>query len=386
MINRKDLIITLVVYKLFLTAVFIPLAYKLVPFYYDSYKQNTEFSEDRAFNASSPYKTWDSYNFLYIAKKGYENGRSKFNVLFPLYPILIKVLTPLFRGNAVACGILLSNIFSLVAILYFFYFARRYFNETIAVAGFIFLLAFPASFYFSLIYSEPLFFMLIMMFFYYAYSKRYLLAAISAFFLPLTRLVGISAIILFAVIYFENLRKDKDDAQLLKKIRPDALYLLFPAAGFAVLLIFFYLATGNAFEWLDSQRMYIAGHSVANTLNPLKTLYSNFFKTSFTLHGYTDSLIDRAAFILFTSALFFIFRQQRFSLFLYSFFAGFLPGVSSNLMSYLRYICVAFPIFYFLGINFNFEKKKLSFCLLLIIFALMQGLFLARHVNYFWVG
>ncbi|MBU4313094.1 MAG: glycosyltransferase family 39 protein [Candidatus Omnitrophica bacterium] len=388
MLNKRNLIILLVAYKLFLLGLFIPLAYNLAPFYEASYQENTVFSDDELLNTRSPYKTWDSYNFLYIAKKGYSEGHNKFNVLFPLFPVLIKFFLPIFNGNAVACGILLSNIFSLIGMLYFYYLARRYFNQAIALASLFMLLAFPTSFYLSIIYSESLFFMLVMMFFYYAFDRKYLPAAISAFFLPLTRLTGISIALLFLVIYFENLKQDYNIKlpALFKKIKIDALYLLFPVFGFIALLVFFYFTTGNAFEWLDSQKIYIARHSVGNILNPITTLYNNFFRTRLVLHGYTNSIIDRTVFILFVSSLFFIFRQQRFSLFLYAFLTGLLPGISGNMMSYTRYLSMVFPLYYFLGINFNIEKKRTVFFLLLMVFLLIQGVFLARHINYYWVG
>jgi len=377
MLNKRNLIIFLVVYKLFLLTIFIPLAYEMMPFYEDSYQENTVLSDDEVLNSRSPFKTWDSYNFLYIAKNGYAEGPNKFNVLFPLFPVLIKIFLPIFKGNAVLCGILLSNIFSLIGMMYFYYFVARHFNFNVAMASLLALLAFPTSFYLSIIYSEALFFMLIVMFFYYAFERRYLPAALCALFLPLTRLTGLSVAIVFAAIYFE-------DNKL--KIKPNILYLLFPVFGFMGLLAFFYFTTGNAFEWLDSQRIYIAKHSVSNLLNPLVTLYNNFFKTDFTLHGYTSSIIDRFAFLLFTVVLFFTFRKQRLSLFLYAFLVGFLPALTSNMMSYLRYLSIAFPIYLFLGMNFNMERRRLAFYSLLIVSLLIQGFFITRHVNYFWVG
>lgn len=377
MLNKRNLIVFLVVYKLFLLAIFIPLAYEAMPFYEASYQENTAFSDDEALNSRSPFKTWDSYNFLYIAKNGYTEGQNKFNVLFPLFPVLIKTFLPIFKGDIVLCGIFLSNIFSLIGMMYFYYFVARHFNLNVALASLLALLAFPTSFYLSIIYSEALFFMLIAMFFYYAFERRYFPAALCALFLPLTRLTGLSVAIIFAVIYFE-------DNKL--KIKPDILHLLFPVFGFMGLLAFFYFTTGNAFEWLDSQKIYIAKHSVSNLLNPLTTLYNNFFKTDFTLHGYTTSMIDRSAFLLFTVTLFFIFKKQRFSLFLYAFLVGFLPALTSNMMSYMRYLSIAFPMYIFLGMNFNIEKRQKAFFLLLIVFLMLQGFFVARHVNYFWVG
>ncbi|MBU4342849.1 MAG: hypothetical protein KKG21_02445 [Candidatus Omnitrophica bacterium] len=380
MLNKRNLIIFLVVYKLFLLAIFIPLAYEMMPFYEASYRENTVFSDEKALNAPSPYKTWDSYNFLYLAKNGYSEGHTKFNVLFPLFPILIKIFLPVFNGNAVVCGILLSSIFSIIGMVYFYYFACKVFNPTVAIGSLLILLAFPTAFYLSIIYSEALFFMLIMIFFYCAFNGKYLPAALCAFFLPLTRLTGVSVALVFAIIYFENMKRDS------KKIGLDILYLLSPVLGFVALLAFFYFATGNAFEWLDSQGIYIARHNIANVLNPITTLSNNFFKTEFTLHGYTSSIIDRVTFLLFIPALFFIFKQQRFSLFLYAFLTGFLPGISSNMMSYTRYLVIVFPLYYLLGMNFNIKKRMATFHLLLIIFLLIQGLFLSRHVNYFWVG
>ncbi|MDP8229903.1 MAG: hypothetical protein P9L93_02240 [Candidatus Gorgyraea atricola] len=377
MLNKRNLIIFLVVYKLFLLTIFIPLAYEMMPFYEASYQENTVLSDDEALNSRSPFKTWDSYNFLYIAKNGYTEGHNKFNVLFPLFPVLIKIFLPVFKGDAVMCGILLSSIFSLIGMMYFYYFACRHFSLAVAKASLLILLAFPTAFYFSIIYSEALFFMLIMMFFYYAFAKKYLPAALCALFLPLTRLTGLSIALVFVVIYFENNKT---------KIRPNILYLLSPVLGFMALLAFFHFTTGNAFEWLDSQRIYIARHSVSNLLNPLVTLYNNFFKTDFTLHGYTTSIVDRIAFLLFTAVLFFTFKKQRFSLFLYAFLVGFLPALTSNMMSYMRYLSIAFPVYLFLGMNFNIEKRQKRFFLLLVTFFLLQGFFIARHVNYFWVG
>jgi hypothetical protein len=138
--------------------------------------------------------TWanfDGEHYLAIAHHGYGNLEQAF---FPFYPWLIKTLVAPFRESLFALllsGLTISHVAFLIALFLFYLLVQLDFGKKIAQLAVIFLLVFPASFFFGSVYSESLFFVLALGSFYAARKKHWWLAGVLGAFASATRIVGI---------------------------------------------------------------------------------------------------------------------------------------------------------------------------------------------------
>jgi len=146
-------------------------------------------------NWLSSLANFDGIHYIKIAKNGYSQYEQAF---FPLYPILIKFLTPFFFNNQLLTGVIISNVSFLLGLFIFIKYLRllstnsNYFQPFITV---FFLILFPTSFFFGAVYTEGLFFLLIVSTLYFLKKESYPLVTIFAFLASLTRLVGVFLII-----------------------------------------------------------------------------------------------------------------------------------------------------------------------------------------------
>ncbi len=138
------------------------------------------------------FVSWDAREYLFLSEEGYNPG-FKECAFYPLYPFLIGWISIITRGSDILIAIILSNFFSLMALVLFFGLTARRFGKVIAAQALALLLTFPGSLFFQFIYTESLFFLLFMGLCFALERECYVVAFISAFLLPLTRAVGIFA-------------------------------------------------------------------------------------------------------------------------------------------------------------------------------------------------
>ena len=138
------------------------------------------------------FENWDAKHFLHIAKHGYIYEHS--SAFFPLYPLLIRLLSrlvPFYTLSAVILNFLFFNL----ANVYLYKLTLLFFNGNQLVSIYT-VLAFsfqPASIFFSAAYSESLYSFLTFAFIYYLHKSRdYLILSRSLLFLAcLTRSNGL---------------------------------------------------------------------------------------------------------------------------------------------------------------------------------------------------
>lgn len=380
-------IVGLIVFSKVCIFLLIFLAYQIFPFNKLYYSPNFIYPPGESASLKTAYKTWDAQHFLYISEKGYHKGNDS-NAFSPLYPLLIFVLDSVTK-NSFTAGLLISNVCSLVAFYLFFIVTSQWFDEKIARKSLIFLLCFPTSFFFSLIYSESLFFLLIMLFFHFLTQKKIMIASLIALLIPLTRLVGIFIIFPFLSWYifsFSQLtlyHEVKDVAQ--KFLKKEALALTFPFLGLGVVIIVMYLLTGDFFAQFDAQKQFISHYSLFSLLNPFSFIRS-FFAFPLVLGGFTNSLFDRIFFVGFVMLLFFMLKRVNIILFIFSVAFGILPVLSGSFMSYMRYLVIIFPIYIALAKMTNEKKYAFLQFPLLFTFTILQTLFIIMHSLNYWVA
>lgn len=144
---------------------------------------------------------FDSFAYLKIAGQGYDDYRIDEPhppanwVFFPLYPLLLKaanaIVGLLAAASPTVVGMVLSNSLLVGALLYVYAIGlQQQLDERQALLVLTALLAYPASLYFSLPYTESLFLFLSAASIYYATDRKYALAFAAAALSTVTRVPG----------------------------------------------------------------------------------------------------------------------------------------------------------------------------------------------------
>jgi Gpi18-like mannosyltransferase len=329
----------------------------------------SEFHQEKSWDLISLHAHWDSFWYLDIAKNGYSfKGPEKLSniVFFPLYPFLIRVFSFLTAGNFVLAGWILSSIFLLLSLIYFFGLVKEFHPEIDPYLPIIFLLIFPTAFFLNSVYTESLFLFFSLATFYYGLKKKFLLAGIFGFFASLTRVTGI---LLFFPLLWEYLKNY--NFNLKQSLNLKILPLFFIPLGTLTFFFYHYLKFGDFFLFFKVE--YWWGRMFKLNKDHF-LLFSNPAIVNFILDVFfvTFSLIS----------LYFIFKKLRFSYGIYVLLTVFVALSTGTLMSIGRYILVLFPIYIWLS---SIKNQYLQ-----ISWAFLSTLFLALYtilfVNNYWAG
>ncbi len=107
----------------------------------------------------SVWQRWDALHYQAIAERGYQAFETS---LFtpPLYPILMRWAGQLLGGNTLLGGLLVSNLFCLLALLAFYHLAKDELeSEHVTRRVLVYLLIFPTAFFLFAPYTEAVFFL-----------------------------------------------------------------------------------------------------------------------------------------------------------------------------------------------------------------------------------
>jgi hypothetical protein len=368
----------------------IALAYAFLPFFADNFGINFVDPAYRDAGLARAFSTWDAQHYLYLSEEGYKAGQMS-NAFFPLFPLLIHLLTPVFPSS-LAAALVIANLASLAGFYLLYRFVEERWDRQIASYVLVVYLAFPTAFFFSVPYSESLFLLLIASFFLLLFRGRSGWAALPAALLPLARPEGALVILPFTAYY---LAQTQPGRRLLTRLRlplPPTLYplsplpfVLSPFAGIAAYLAFMKAATGNAFEMFNAMSDYISAHSLGYLLHPLQLLQL-LAQWPLELHGFTDSVIDRLFFLGFLILILPMLRRVHPALAVYALAVGLLNVLSGTFMSYTRYILLAFPVFITLALLLRDRRLAVWRLPLLFFSTMVQALFLVMHALSYWVA
>jgi len=242
------------------------------------------------------FANFDGAHYLLIAKNGYAQYQQAF---FPLYPLLIRWLSPLFLNNHLVTGLLISNLSFLVGLFIFKKYSdlvchseigsesetrsRNKFGMTRDVTNYwpiLFLVVFPTSFFFGAVYTEGLFFFLLVGCLYFLKKERFYLAGIFAFFASLTKLIGLFLIIFFILKLIRNWKLGIRNFKLI-------LITLSPLLGLTIYSFYLWLTTRDPLFFLNSQWAFGANRSSSIILLP--QVYFRYLKIFFFVNFYRIS-------------------------------------------------------------------------------------------------
>ncbi len=320
------------------------------------------------------FQTWDAAHYLWIAEHGYalEGPWASF---YPLWPGLIRAGAPLLGGSHLLAGLVLANLFSLLALLLLHDLLVRRYGSCEADLGLALMLAYPGTLFLCFPFSEALFLLLSVAVFALLQRERLGGAALLAGLLPLTRAVGLFAMAPLLVALWRR-------GQLKRR----GWLALTPLAGFGVYLAVMALATGDPLAGFKSQQGFLARSSIGDMFSPLQFLSQLF--TPLELHGYLDSGIDRLMFAWFLLGLVLLaLRARREAEWLvYALPLGLVPAMTVKFMAYTRYLVVVFPIFAISAVWLVRRDKGAWAWALVPALGFLQLLLLLRHFNHYWAG
>lgn len=157
----------------------------------------------RTYKLLGVWERFDTLNYLHIAQSGYD--QPSLVVFYPLYPVLIRLLTPLLRSPLLA-----ALVISTVAAFFLFWgllvIARLDFPELIALRAVWFYAVWPASFIFFCGYAESLVLALVVWSIYFGRSGRWWLAGVVGCLAPLAKAVGILVVFPLVVLALRERR------------------------------------------------------------------------------------------------------------------------------------------------------------------------------------
>ena len=331
----------------------------------------SELSQEQTWNPIPLHAKWDSFWYLDIVENGYsfkETGPGNLSniVFFPLYPLLLKIISFFLGGNIVLAGWALSSTFLLLALFYLFKLVKEFHPQIDPYLPNIFLLIFPSAFFLNTVYTESLFLFLSLAAFYYTRKQNLLLGGLFGFLASLTRITGI---LLLLPLTWEYLQKR--NFHLRELFRPSFLPLLLTPLGTLLFFLFHYIRFGDFFLFFRVQ--YWWGRTF--TFNQDHFLFlTNSSIANFTL----DILFVITA--LFVTFL--VFKKIRVSYGLYMLAIIGVALSTGTLMSIGRYMLVLFPI-YILAASIRNKYIQQSW---LLISILLLALYTILFVNNYWAG
>lgn len=396
--------------------------------------------------ANSHFPLGDGRAYLALSQTGYAAGH-RFCAFYPLFPLLIRWTTPLAGGNPLLAGLVLSNAASVAGWALFYTRVRRRWGAAAAGWALAFLVSFPGALFYQFVHTESLFFLLLMLLWWGLEERRRGWVWGAAFLLPLTRAIGVFAVLPIAwyaaqqsgllervgdwcrrqlrcrtVQRGTNLAAgEKGTAEAGEgaadsgrpaeprcgaagmkapaQRRPTGpaeggaggrrwpwTLLAAPVVGWGVYLGLMAAWTGNPFEGFAAQRHW-GVHSVGNLVNLPKFVVGFFTPTHW--HEFRGSLLDRGVFVLVLYLLPVLWRLDK-GLLVWTYWLGVLPAMSGTFTSYTRYAACAFPVFVGLGVYFAGAARGTvrgwGRWVLVGVFGGLHLVLLWRQVNFRWAG
>lgn len=180
---------------------------------------------------------WDAAHYATIATSGYTQPAQ--SAFYPLFPLLIRLATPLALGDPLLAGIALANLCAFGALVFFRGLAERELGPRRARRALLCFALFPVGIFLAAGYSESLFLLLSLAAFLAMGQGKWLAAGGLAALATLTRPVGVLLVIPLAWAAFEALRAGGgiERARLTAARMAEAVALpLLALGGFAVYL------------------------------------------------------------------------------------------------------------------------------------------------------
>jgi hypothetical protein len=324
---------------------------------------------------------WDSEWYLLIAERGYDAGDAFSHLpvdylqedtagFFPLYPLLIRTLTPIF--GAVGAGILISNMALLAALWLLQLVSRNLWGDTFGaragmIAGTV-LLFFPFTLFHSAVYSESLFLALSLGTFLLAKKTRFGWAGLVAALATLTRPFGALLAILLILEWWRQRHRSRWGWTAVGSV----------VLALGLYMLFCYGLFGDALAFVHRQEHWRGSAGLPGVA------FIRWWRAGPSLFGADSSTVDLGVALLFLAALPTAFKRLRPSLAWYLTACVTLP-LASTLWSFGRIASSFFPIFLLLGMMWA-DGRSLAGKVWIAIGTVSAPLLMALFAAGYWIG
>ncbi len=289
------------------------------------------------------WNVWDGRLYVDIARDGYsasplnEQGMANY-AFFPLYPLLISLVASVI-GNYAIAGLIVSNIFLIVACIYIYRYVSldNDADPGTAKRAVKYLILFPLAFLFSAVLTESLFVALSIACLYYARRGNWLIAGLIGFLVPLTRLPGMAIMVPLAYEYLRQHLKWPTESKLPDirgALKPELLVLLLPPLGLGCWAVYNHYLTGDLLGFIRIQSTW-GGRFVLPPVELLLRLVPG------NAYIFTGAIFTVAALVI----MILFYKKIDFGCWMFGMMLICIPLFSAqSCYSMLRYLAVIFPL------------------------------------------
>lgn len=331
------------------------------------------------------WANFDGIHYLDIARKGYGIYQQAF---FPLYPNLIKFITPFFMNRDLLAGIFISNLSLFIVLFLFYKLISLDYPKSIAQSSLLFFLFFPASFFLGIIYTESLFLVFVLGSFYFARKNKWFLVGIFGALASYTRLVGI---FLFPALLYEWWLQNKVQSVIPRlrsgqefKVQSLLLIFIIPL-GLLTYMRFLWQKYNDPLMFFHIQS-YFGGERTGERIILIYQVFWRYLKMILTTKLdllYLSVWFDLITAILFLFLIFFAFKKGiRKSYLIFAALAYIAPSFSGTFSSLPRYALILFPCY----ICLSLIKSKSVKVIMSAVFALCLIIFTLLFFRGYWVA
>ena len=210
--------------------------------------------EDGLLESLAPLWThWDTRHYIGIAQDGYTAvGDERLRlVFFPLYPLLMRLVSLLTGGNLFCAGVLVSLACSAAAAAMVYELSYRHFGGKTAQRSVAYFLLSPLSVFLCCVYTEALFICLTLAAVCLLRRGHPWLAALCGALSAFTRMPGVIVAGLFIIEFFGKIPEKKADARALVRCAAQVLLVF---SGLFVYWLINWKVTGDPLMYMTYQR------------------------------------------------------------------------------------------------------------------------------------
>jgi len=276
-------------------------------------------------------------------------------------------LTSLFGGRNLVAGWTVSLLCFYLALFFFYKLIKLDFSEKITKRALVYLLLFPTAFFFSMIYTESLFFLFIIGSFYFARTRRWWVAGIFGGLASATRLPGIFLFPALLVEWWQQKSVTSGQWSVVRK-KPITNHPVLPAGrqslitliplllipfGLIYYMRFLVINFGDSLMFIHVQKFFGAGRS-ADRMILLYQVFWRYFKMLVTVEKNTLTyfvvVLEFLTGIGFLVLTIFTYFRRWYSYLVFMALAYIAPTLTGTFLSLPRFVLVLFPGFILLSL------------------------------------
>ncbi len=325
---------------------------------------------------------WDTGFYIDIAEHGYtfEGVELPSVAFFPLFPMLMRILGPLF-GDVMVAGLLISHLALLLATILLYRLAYQEWGEQVAARTIWYFSIFPASVFGSAVYTESLFLATAIGAALMARRGLWVGAGLLGIAASLTRLTGVLVAVLLVGEWWRQRRGEPAKRPSLWALLAAALTPL----GTVSFMAYCWQTFGTPFAWASAASAWgrVPQSPFVTIAGLLEMPEGGWVAGLFAGRIHVDNWIDLAAVLLFLVLGCALLADRRWGEGLYVVLGVTMSFGSGLLMSQRRYMWVLFPAFVLLA---RWGDRRWVDRTVTLFSLMALALFTALFANGYWVG